>query len=120
MKKLFLPYELAIKAKEKGFDEKCFAWYNCGNTIEYFGDDLQLDMYAGEKDRPLAPLYQQIVDWFIEKHNIHPNYGSNHSGWYWNITKTNGTTIKDQSDYNYFSTHYEALNKAIEESFKLI
>lgn len=27
MKHLFVPYELAVKLKEKGFDERCLAWY---------------------------------------------------------------------------------------------
>lgn len=125
LQELFIPYELAWKlqhynSKEEEvkkralFNTECIAFWNHYQEVHF---NHTYDKYA---DHLKAPMYQQVVDWFIEKHNIHPCYGSNHSGWYWSITKTNGTTIKEQSDYNYFKTHYEALTKAIMESLKLI
>jgi len=57
MKTPFIPYELAVIAKEKGFNEKCFAWYNYSDNLQYFGNDSILDRYAGDENRPLAPLY---------------------------------------------------------------
>ena len=153
MKHLFISYELALIAKEKGFDEPCFTKYekyfdritlypilstfalNGPYENEYYGydqniinDRSKIWRFVGYKNSVkdhnenilTSPTYQQIIDWFIVKHEIHPCYGSNHSGWYWNITKTNGTTIKEQTDCNYFEKHYEALNRSIEEAFKLI
>jgi len=75
MKHLFVPYELALKLKEKGFDEECFGNYDCWskkeparlmtNIYPYFlGQE-----YAKRFDKTciLAPLYQQVIDWFREK-----------------------------------------------------
>lgn len=65
----FIPYKLAMLAQTKGFNERCFGWYNY-NQIEIFGNDLILDLYAGEENRPYAPIYSQIISWFRNKHNI--------------------------------------------------
>lgn len=128
MKHLFIPYELAVIAKEKGFNEPCIAFYDSfllSNEPGIFTyctlEPKKNDVFILGKVKRVctAPIYQQLLDWFIVKHNIHPGYGSNHSGWYYEITKTNGTTIKNQFDEDYYKTHYEALNKAIEEAFKL-
>lgn len=65
MKDLFVTYQLALLAKQKGFDESCLA---------YYGNEEKLFITAGAilKYRPLlkAPLYQQLIDWFLEKHDI--------------------------------------------------
>lgn len=72
MKKQFIPYELAVKLKELGFDEQCLAVYiNNKLTIE---DDW---LYSTNKDTFIestnctAPLWQQAFDWFRKKHNLH-------------------------------------------------
>ncbi len=72
MEKEFIPYELALRMKQLGFDEPCFAWY--------YGKDLWI--VDQEESKPmnyrqnpirggngiLAPLYQQAFRWFREKH----------------------------------------------------
>jgi hypothetical protein len=90
------------------------------NDLSFFKTFMSIPKDFNNLDADSKSIYHSIADWFINTHNIHPIYGSNHSGWYWNITKTNGTTIKEQDDCNYFSTHFEALNKSIEEAFKII
>lgn len=131
MKHLFLPYKLALLAKEKGFDESCFAGWS-----SYLSGDAILVTYIGKmRNRKSlnndlwvnAPLYQQIIDWFREKHSL-------------DITPQNcieypldkdlrrkgygGNIYNHKIDTNiigYFGkSYYEALNNAIEESFKLI
>lgn len=69
MEDLFIPYELALLLKEKGFDEPSFGVWNNIEKRLYIGleyDTNQNNMPNGCK----APLYQQIIDWFREKHNI--------------------------------------------------
>lgn len=69
MEKEFVPFELAVKLKELGFDEPCFAAYHteykisstCSDGIK--NSDLHLSL-------PSAPLWQQAFDWFREKHKI--------------------------------------------------
>ena len=71
MNKEFIPYEQALALKELGFDEPCFAVYiDKTLTIE---DDW---LYSTNQDTFIessnfsAPLYQQAVRWFREKHDL--------------------------------------------------
>lgn len=65
MEKLFVPYGLAVKLKELGFDEKCLAYYSNKDEYLFFSTIKELpDGFA------LAPLWQQAIDWFREKHYI--------------------------------------------------
>jgi hypothetical protein len=81
MDKLFVNYEIAKQLKEKGFDEPCFGYY----YPYYYTDRIHFEGSSGivksacDKNLALvkAPLYQQVVDWFEEKHNIHIS-----RGWY--------------------------------------
>lgn len=141
MKHLFIPYELALKAKEAGFKEPCMAIYRTD-----FADRTQAFQFMGENmftatrnSNPIlaeqsftAPLYQQIIDWFRDKHglviSISPGYSAK---WYnvstYGITK-NGKAISKQMEDIFFGgvmdmeakTYYDALNKAIEQAFTLI
>jgi hypothetical protein len=86
MKHLFVSYEIAVALKELDFDEPCIAkWtiYNQGDPIElypesqnffkgpYFETCQNSDYLSGdEKDKIAAPLYDQIIDWFRERHNL--------------------------------------------------
>lgn len=126
IRNLFLPYNLALLAKEKGFDEECFGWFqptNGYNTVQvswnnetphknsYFNiDDPEARTIA-------APLYQQIIDWFREEHNIVIEI-SEWSKKYSCKIKPFGKSVLLQ--YEKFDEYYEALNIIIEEAFKLI
>ena len=80
MKEQFITYEIALKLKELGFDEECFAWFDENKEIR-----IAPDVYKKWTSKPLtnlniikvfnidcitAPLYQQVIDWFREKHKI--------------------------------------------------
>ncbi len=120
MNHLFIPFRLAVLAEEKLFNEQCLAWYNYGK-LQIFGEDLILDCYATEENRPLAPLYQQIIDWFREKHNLYIEITMWHHGLHYSIKeikKDSCYAIKNQEEY--IEDYYSALTKAIEEAFKLI
>jgi hypothetical protein len=62
MKKEFVPYKLAVKLKELGFDEEGFGMYNEN------GEVLPFEPYTSESK---AILFQQAFRWFREKHNLH-------------------------------------------------
>ena len=70
--KNFVPYTLAIKLKELGFDEPCFGyWYT--EQESYKKVDIQIstiDFLSDEQDYILAPLWQQAFDWMREKHDL--------------------------------------------------
>lgn len=65
MENQFVPYELAVKLKELGFDDKVFANYLKGD----FGYIDISNRFFGEKleDIVKAPLWQQAFDWFRDK-----------------------------------------------------
>jgi len=88
MKKQFVPYELALRLREKGFNERCVAsWLS--KKFSFDGKEvLHIDeRYGNGQDqiymqipiKCLAPLWQQVIDWFRDKHDIHihPNYREN-------------------------------------------
>lgn len=116
MKHLFVPYELAKLAKEKGFDESCLA--------RFFSEKLTIATTFGSKnsdDVPkeynfncIAPLYQQLVDWFREKYHIHIINSSIH----YRISGANFATI--EKHFGAPVNYYNVFTKALEEAFKLI
>lgn len=74
MEKEFVPYELAVKLKELGFDEPCLANYVSGtygfekivNTLEIWNDEDVEILHSKIK----APLWSQAFDWFRENFNL--------------------------------------------------
>ena len=89
MEKNFVSYTIALKLKELGFDEKCFASYYTDieeNRTEKYDVRKKLnasfdwDPFTDEEDSGYilnsdkeyyvsAPLWQQTLYWFREKHN---------------------------------------------------
>jgi hypothetical protein len=72
MKKEFVPYELALKMKQLGFDEKCFRYYQNGFLMN---DNPYLvpknSHLLTSKKECSAPLFQQAFRWFREKYDLH-------------------------------------------------
>lgn len=116
MEKLFIPYKLAIIAKNKGFDEPCIAqWYNKEKLLMEITPLRNSKMpNITDKDAICAPLYQQIVDWFIKEKKlvIYPEYSSYNSLPFYHIKWNNGKCHNEMRVSN--------INKAIEEAFKLV
>ena len=65
MKKEFVPYELALKLKELGFNEKCFSYYNTnlGKRLFINSGDIK------------APLWQQAFDWLDKEFGLFVSFG---------------------------------------------
>jgi hypothetical protein len=66
MEKEFVPYELAVKLKELGFDEPCFAYYN------YYIKGVPLNMYGSDYNgtgQP-APTWNSAFRWFRERYEL--------------------------------------------------
>lgn len=71
MKKEFIPYELALRMKQLGFNEPCLAsWsytYELQNHVE-----LKLGyIIDGPNNYTNAPSFQQSFIWFREKYGLH-------------------------------------------------
>ena len=113
MKNLFVPYEIALKLKEKGFNEQCLAVYNSSKTF------IPIDSFKSETDLVknselnengqfcTAPLYQQVID-FLKSKGYHLQ--ERLEGWFIVETKSGKETTDEVMTIDY----------AIEEALKLI
>lgn len=129
MKHLFVPYELAVKLKEKGFDEECLGYYHekmSGNPLTFIWED---DMYPTSNSEMLrlsknsnvvmAPMYQQAIDWLFKKLRekesafIYIEIHSDNSGeWVF--------SSQPEIEYEGKRIYFNNLEEAIEEALKLI
>jgi hypothetical protein len=125
MEKEFVPYELALRMKQLGFDEPCFGyWYT--EQEEYKKIDIQLatiDFLEGEEDYILAPIFPQAFGWFREKYFIHgePKYKgglTKETAWYDYIIISNidwdDSKIKNKQYKTYEEAELACLEKLIE------
>ena len=119
MEKEFVPYELAVKLKEAGFDEPCMGvYYGDVEDIQFTLNVRETQYYAqkGYKDGVLAPTFSQAFRWFRENYNwtIKVNQVSKNN---WSYTLDNFP--KDRTYYGevyktYEEAELECLNKLIE------
>jgi len=75
MENQFVTYPIALELKELGFDEPCLGLYYGISLKEEpeFLFEIRSSQYSVKKgyvDGILAPLWQQAIDWFREKHNL--------------------------------------------------
>jgi len=78
MSKEFVPYELAIKLKQLGFDEPCFATYDEDKEFEIQDFEQNYDTFPSHIIA--APLFQQAFRWFRENYLYHPHFFSKEDG----------------------------------------
>lgn len=124
MKEQFVPYELAIKLKELGFDEKCFSGYNLewngqmkfAQQVPYVGDNYGWGKYSHHNKHIIkAPLWQQAFDWFRENHDMYSYIVS--KGIYGHYFIINGEEYGDDEEncgFHYEEAKLKCLEKLIE------
>jgi hypothetical protein len=84
MNRLFVPYDVAIELKHKGFTESCVARYNkklTGHSIEIGETESAFGNLVSECT---APTYTQVINWLdnlgflieisIDKTSVFPKY----------------------------------------------
>lgn len=70
MEKEFVPYELALKLKELGFDEPCFGYYdNQRKEIDTICSDV-CERLCKHDTHVKAPTFSQAFRWFREKYGL--------------------------------------------------
>lgn len=96
MNKQFVTYEIAKELKKLGFKENCFGVY--GNYAEEFVFSIDaLRMYEIDNNLTLAPLWQQVFRWFIEKHQLNGIPYYNIAGkWDYNIQRVESGLLTGQ------------------------
>ena len=133
MKSQFCSYEIALALKELGFDEECFGWFylNKPSYIEYERCKLK---DCSNVHIP-SPLYQQVEQWFREKHGIiiyteALKYKGENLEWnyYISVMDSNGYLvtglehkgIEDPYKIPYYCSYEEAREAAILEAIKIV
>lgn len=72
MKQLFVPYDIALLARQSGFNDECFAAYH-KNKLDSNEFKIDKAFYKNDDFSDLivtAPIYQQLIDWFRNDHQI--------------------------------------------------
>lgn len=130
MKKLFISYELAEQLKIKGFNEPCIAFYSIEKkellTVHQFSN-FEFNFGTNDDNKFLTikvvacPLYQQVIDWFREKHNMHINPMSiinfEEDEYRVEIEWDKGKKSYITKTYN---NYYEPLNNAIQKAINIL
>jgi hypothetical protein len=73
MEKEFVPYELALRLKQLGFDESCFGWYADETHLSIRPQYIQPNDPNNVYNWCLAPTFSQAFRWFRDKYNIFHN-----------------------------------------------
>lgn len=96
----FVTYEIAVKLKEKGFKEKCIAYYweNINeHTPSFVVEDNMpdegiciIDLLSEHNKAEWspfidAPTISQVLKWLREKHATHIEISLGRNGWYFEI-----------------------------------
>lgn len=139
MKHLFVPYQIALALKEIGFDEECIYHYKHSgdgkkrSSIPTF--EMKEHFGANHNQiitRVSAPLYDQVIDWFIEKYDISFYPSPNWDGANWDLTthptRKEGRDLASQMEEEIFGvdefenlkSRKEALDAGILKAIKLI
>ena len=119
MKKDFVPYELAVKLKELGFDEEGLGMYSKNGSV------LPLVPYTSEDK---AILFSQAFRWFREKHGLQGyvssttvrggKEGKHFSDYCWHINGIDmpflSTDARDMENVSYEEAELACLTKLIE------
>ena len=116
MKEQFVSYSIALKLKELGFNEHCFGMYCQHGDLQNINlftsnDPDNISKRSSFKLICIAPLWQQVIDWFREEHNINLYLPKSVYGGYVYVvdSKYSDTIYKD-----YYDAREQAILKAIE------
>jgi hypothetical protein len=138
MEKAFIFYELALRMKEIGFNEPCFAYYENQdkNLVINFNN---LPLTEEQKKRPglynidnrndvlpqwatSAPTFSQAIGWFRKKHKLFGYVMDlEDECFYWGISELfSGETLEDTSEGPYFNLYEEAELECLKKLIELI
>jgi len=68
--KQFCTYDISVALREIGFSEECLGCYDPEIGRLVLGDLEDYFNYNIPENLAYAPLYQQAIDWFREKHSL--------------------------------------------------
>jgi hypothetical protein len=116
MTKEFVPYELAVKLKALGFDEKVFSYFEKGTVKIYTKSIYGWDCNTSFVTCVSRPTFSQAFRWFREKYGlfIQPNRTIDSEGiWFYFSVSTKRTDVCEGS-FSYEEAELACLKKLIE------
>lgn len=119
MEEQFVTFPIAEKLKELGFDEPCLGVFGLYSK-ELLISEASKGLCNADHELILAPLWQQVLQWLREKHNVyfHIDYKPAFEKYaiHFQSPKIESPSFIRQS----FDTYEEALKTGILEALKLI
>ena len=121
MNKEFVPYELAVKLKELGFDEPCLTCYDKLEMIASHSKNVfDYKNYNTSGYMVSRPTFSQVFRWFREKYGL-PSHIATYWQHDWNNYSYQYYFVQDKVEWNgieHYKTYEEAelacLTKLIE------
>jgi hypothetical protein len=103
----FVPFELAVKLKDKGFDYKCYYCYKNSIIMSHCSEPLN---HNGDAVTYSAPAISQVLKWLRNEKKIHIviDFDGGMS-WYYQIALYGLTTYEKESEHKYNSYEQAAL-----------
>lgn len=126
MKELFLPYDLAKLAKDKGFNLPCFAYFWDKSWKENVSDIFHYTVgYNNHNDLPSrvsAPLYAQVIDWLEKERKgiVEENLYFSFLTQKWAVANPIHPDRDTDMLSTFFESKREALNSLLNDRLKLI
>lgn len=118
IKNIFVPYEESLDLFKLGFKEDCLACYR-GNDLYtsylagYFEDWKLENNSRLDGERWLAcPTFEQVFEWFMEKHNLYVSSQDNQRRYFRDIIKE-GVVLEMLDGTNLKEANLETLKKLI-------
>lgn len=95
----FIPYDLASKLAELGFDEECAGYYRDTVLVQYNSKTIESEFNSNSSRYVRAPTYQEAFDWIREEYGLHPVISPTiTASWEYHITR-----VICKLDYPYIS-----------------
>jgi hypothetical protein len=113
LQKDFIPFELALRMKQLGFDEPCFGIHIIRNSSfleKWMPNQKECEIYFGGF---LAPTYSQAFRFFREKYKKvdYPEFDYDEQKWYCHF---------DYKGYVLFNTYEEAELACLEKLCEIV
>ena len=112
----FAPFELAVKLKEKGFNEPCYGYYHRDggdDSFELCGNGDCDFLNSKNKHRIAAPTISQVLKWLRNTQNLHVETYPCGLGM-WKFLVTNITTLEERALCDKYTSSEQAAIAGIE------
>lgn len=127
MKDLFVPYELAVKLRDKGFNVACLATIDQTDFIHIKGTKYPVRGAMCYMEYP-APLWQQVIDWLREEKKIIILIEHNCTNYQFCLSENYDVHLANDRQYDFdeydwtrgFGNYYSALQSGIEKALEII